>query len=123
MEARDYAEAIDAAARESESRADALVANLVKHLKAQGRIKLLPAILRELKAREARTKALAPRVEVAREKDAASALKAAHAEGIEAKEAAVNPALLSGWRGMRGGKLVDRSGKRALVELYRNITG
>lgn len=123
MEARDYAEAIDAAARESESAAGVLVANLVKHLKAQGRVKLLPVILRELRKRQARRASLAPIVEVARESDAASALKAARAEGIEAEKASVNPALLSGWRAMKGGTLVDRSGKRALIELYRNITG
>lgn len=123
MEARDYAEAIDAAARESESAADTLVANLIRHLKAQGRVKLLPAVLRELKKRQAREKALAPRVEVAREKDAASALSAARAAGIDAKEAEIDPTLLSGWRAMKGGALVDRTGKRSLIELYRNITG
>ena len=123
MEARDYAEAIDAAARESESKADALVANLVQHLKAQGRAKLLPSILRELRKRDARRKSLAPSVEVAREGDAASALKAARAEGIDAEEAKVNPSLISGWRARKGGALIDRTGKRALIELYRNITG
>jgi hypothetical protein len=121
MTAADYADAVQALSAKGGSDAD-ISGGLTRALRARGELKLLPAIVRELKARAARAEALAPRVEVAREKDAAAALTAAKREGIDAATARVNPALVSGWRAYGAGKLADRSGKRALVELYRAAT-
>lgn len=99
-----------------------LVQNLVAHLKRTGRLKLLPAILRALKRQLARDASVGPNVEVAHKDEAVAALAAAKALGISVEAAQVNPALLSGWRATDKGKLVDRSGKRALVDLYERIT-
>lgn len=98
------------------------VAGLVRSLKAKGRLKLLPQILREMAAEEGKRLATRSLVEVASQGDAADALAEAKKEGIEASEAVVVPSLLAGWRARGNGKLVDRSGKHNLVELYRKIT-
>lgn len=120
MNARGYA---DALARIGDSvPADKAVAGLMKALAAKGRTKLLPAILAELKAKEGRKLATTSLVEVAKEGEKTKALAAAKKEGIEAASAVVNPALLSGWRARGNGLLVDRSGKKNLVDLYRKIT-
>ena len=74
-------------------------AKLKSHLERTGRLKLLPQIVRELKREEARAAKLAPRIETAKE----------------------NPALISGYREITEGKLVDKSGKRALLDIYQNI--
>lgn len=95
--------------------------NLMAHLERKGRVKLLPSILRDLKVVQARAVVTGATVEVATEADAKHALASAQAEGITAEKAQVNPLLLSGWRAREGGKLVDRSGKRALVDLYARI--
>ena len=97
-------------------------AAFVAHLKRTGRMKLLPKVLRELRVQEAREKLRQPLVEVASEGEAAFALKAASASGIVAKEARVNPSLVSGWRARAEGKLIDRSAKHALIDIYRRIT-
>jgi hypothetical protein len=75
-------------------------ADLKKHLERTGRLKLLPKILRELRTREARAKAVTPRRETAAE----------------------NPSLISGWREVKDGVLTDRTGKRALIDIYTNVT-
>jgi F0F1-type ATP synthase delta subunit len=98
-----------------------MVSNLVAHLKSVGRMKLLPRIASELRAMGMQTQSLTPTVEVAREKDSASALKAAHLLGVDAKHAHINHSLLSGFRARVGGTLIDHSGKRALIELYRKV--
>lgn len=100
---------------------DVVVKNLVAHLTKVGRMKLLPMILRELKVSAARAKSLGARVEVAKKEGAKTALAGARALGIEAEEATVNPNLLSGWRARKQGTLVDRSGKRALTDIYQAI--
>lgn len=71
---------------------------LKKHLERTGRMKLLPRILQELKVKTAREAKLAPRTETAQD----------------------NPSLISGWRSIENGVLVDKTGKRALVEIYKN---
>ncbi len=73
---------------------------LSAHLERTGRLKLLPRILRELKREQARTTRTAAQKETAAE----------------------NPSLISGYRSIEDGVLIDRSGKGALVEMYRNIT-
>ncbi|KND47324.1 MAG: hypothetical protein AB199_02765 [Parcubacteria bacterium C7867-004] len=100
----------------------AIVDGLVKHLKLEGRLKLLPGILRELKGLQARAEAQAPRVEVASEEEAKDALTSAKEEGIDAREATINPSLIRGWRAQENGTLIDRSAKKALVDLYQKIT-
>jgi hypothetical protein len=72
----------------------------IAHLKRTGRMKLLPQVLRELEAEEAHSKKLAPRKETAKE----------------------NPSLISGWRSIENGVLTDRSGKQALLDIYKKIT-
>lgn len=72
----------------------------IAHLQKTGRLKLLPQVLRELRVAEARRAKLAPKKETAQE----------------------NPSLISGWRSIENGVLKDRSGKGALVDIYRNIT-
>lgn len=72
----------------------------IGHLKRTGRMKLLPAVLQELKAGAIREKKLAPRTETAKE----------------------HPSLISGSRIIENGLLTDTTGKRALLDIYRNIT-
>ena len=97
------------------------VDNLVAHLKASGRMKLLPRILAELRAMTMHGKTLAGTVEVAHEKDSARALKTAKEAGMNVAHTSVNKSLLSGFRIRAGGMLHDESGKRALIDLYRKI--
>ena len=72
----------------------------VAHLHRTGRLKLLPAVLRELEQDEAREHQRVAKKETAKE----------------------HPSLISGWRSLVDGELTDRSGKGALIEIYRNIT-
>ena len=102
--------------------AKAAVAQLAKHLKASGRLKLLPHILLDLKKIEAREMKLAPVVEVASVKEAPTALKEAAANGIIVKEAKINHSLISGWRAISKEKLIDNTSKRALLDLYQSVT-
>ncbi len=71
---------------------------LKQHLERTGRLKLLPSILQELKEKTAREAKLAPKKETAQE----------------------NPSLISGWRSVENGVLTDHTGKRALIEIYKN---
>jgi F0F1-type ATP synthase delta subunit len=123
MNARAYAQALYQLSKKEGASAATLVKNVVKNLKESGRLKLLPHILRELRILDAQFASLSSIVEVAHKEDSAHALKAARAAGIESAHAVVNPSLIRGWRARRGGTLVDASGKRRLIELYRNITG
>lgn len=95
---------------------------ILEHLKRTGRVKLLPMVLRELRTREARAKALGARVEVAHAGESAHALKAARALGIEAEHATVNPSLIKGFRARSGSLFVDQSAKRALIDIYQKVT-
>ena len=100
---------------------DALMKNLIAHLKERGRLKLLPAILRSLMVTQIRNTVTGATVEVARSKDASKALSEAASHGITAEKAVVNESLLSGWRGRAKGVLVDQSGKRALTDIYQRV--
>lgn len=117
---KEYAQALQNALQKGE-KADTLVKRLSTHLAERGRLKLLPAILRELKVLRQKQQLSAPVVEVASEKEATLAKREAAQEGIEVAEVTINPNLISGWRAMSGSTLVDRSGKRALSDLYRKI--
>ncbi|HUY62857.1 MAG TPA: F0F1 ATP synthase subunit delta [Candidatus Paceibacterota bacterium] len=119
----DYARLLEAIAEYGDDAgAERVVRKLIAYLESTGRTKMLPQILRRLRALAARRAALAPTVEVAHEREAREALRAAAAEGIEEGKAVVNPALISGWRAKSGGRLVDRSGKEALVRIYQKVT-
>jgi F0F1-type ATP synthase delta subunit len=122
MNARAYAQALYELSKKEGIRGATLVKNLVRSLTETGRLKLLPHILRELRKMEAQNRAFEPIVEVAHREDGARAVKAAKALGIETKHATINPTLIRGWRARSGSTLVDASGKRNLIELYRNIT-
>lgn len=120
MKAATYAKALHRLSKADKDEAK-LAENLVAHLRARGGLKLLPGILTELRAYEARLRKVAPQVEAASEKEAHAALVEAKKFGIEAKRAEINPSLIRGWRARSGGTSVDHSGKRALIDLYRNI--
>lgn len=117
---KQYAQAIFNLSQREGAHAAEIVRALRAHLKEVGREKLLPRILRELKRIEARTQSLVETFEVASEHEKK------HAQ-IEAKELGVttdpviNHTLVTGWRSRTGSRVIDRSGKRALLELYRRI--
>lgn len=120
MKARTYVEAIHrlrSAGVDEKKIGD----NLVAHLKSRGALKLLPGILTELRAYEARMRSVEATVETAKESGASTALAGAKDAGITATKAVVNPSLISGWRARAKGILVDHSGKRALLDLYRKV--
>ncbi len=72
----------------------------IERLRATGRMKLLPQVLRELKISIAREQKLAPKTETAKQ----------------------NPSLISGSRTLANGTLEDTTGKQALLEIYQRIT-
>ncbi len=98
-----------------------LVDTLIAHLHETGRLKLLPRILRELKRLDARAGVLSQTLEVASESEMITAAKEAKELGITASPT-VNKELVSGWRGSIGSRIIDHSGKRALLDLYKRIT-
>jgi F0F1-type ATP synthase delta subunit len=102
-------------------REDEAYEKLHAHLAHTGRLKLLPGLLRELKTLNERSQARSAVLEVASEKDVTAAEEGAKREGITTGKPVVNPALITGWRLTTGDTLIDRSGKRALVDLYRSI--
>lgn len=119
----EYTRLLEATAEiEDKEASDAAVTKLIMHLKSAGRMKMLPQIARELRKVAARRHALRPSVEVAHQKEAEAALRAAAHEGIVAKHASVNHSLIHGWRAKSGDKLVDHSAKRALLSIYQKVT-
>ena len=119
----DYTRLLEATAELGDkAAADAAVTKLIMHLKSAGRMKILPAIVQKLRKIAARRDALRPIVEVAHEKESASALRDAAREGIVAQHTNVNPSLIRGWRAQKGGILIDRSAKSALLNIYQKIT-
>lgn len=105
-----------------EATAEKAVSKLIAHLKSTGRAKMLPSLHKELHKIALRRQALAPRLEVANQKHRDTSLAEAKALGLTIEKTIVNPALISGWRALSHGTLVDRSGKNALLQLYRRIT-
>ncbi len=116
-----YAKALYTLATKDGADHKTLVDTLVAHLKETGRLKLLPRILLELKRLDARASALTNILEVASEKEVAQAVAEAKELGITVAPS-VNDSLVSGWRARVGSRVVDRSGKRALLDLYKRIT-
>jgi F0F1-type ATP synthase delta subunit len=117
---KEYAQALFDLAQKPGASADELVKKLTLHLKESGREKLLPRILREYKRVVARNESFGELLEVAHVEEKAVAEREATELGVTAA-AQVNPDLISGWRARKGGRLIDRSGKRALLDLYRAI--
>ena len=119
---KEYAQAISHMSREKGRDQAQLVNGLIAHLKKSGRIKLLPGILRELTHLEKRQEKLAPTLEVASHKEEAGAKAVLSAQGIDPKKITVNPSLIRGWRARANGLLWDHSAKRALTDIYKQIT-
>lgn len=94
---------------------------LMTHLKESGRLKILPQLLRELRTQSERQNSREPMLEVASEAEAKTAEAEIKKEGVTAK-AIVNPTLIRGWRLTTADRLIDRSGKSALIDLYRKVT-
>lgn len=94
---------------------------LVAHLKGVGRMKLLPRILTKLKQRMGEKKSSRPYVEVASEKELPLIQSELQTLGLHSSDVIVNPDLVSGWRIRNNGTLIDRSGKSALVNIYKNV--
>lgn len=117
---KQYAHALFNLAQAPGAHAAEIVKKLRTHLKESGREKLLPRILRELRRIEARTKSLDEILEVASTHEKPQAQRAAKEYGIT-EHAQVNPSLITGWRARKGSRIIDRSGKRALLDLYRRI--
>lgn len=118
-----YTRLLEATAElEDKTVSDAAITKLILHLKATGRIEMLVEIARELRKIAARRHALRARVEAAHEKEVPVALREAAAAGIVAKHASVNTTLIHGWRAQKGGKLIDRSAKSALLHIYQKVT-
>jgi F0F1-type ATP synthase delta subunit len=115
-----YAQALFTLSQKQGASADELVKALVTHLKEMGREKLLPRILLELKRLDARSASFGEVLEVASEAEKTLATKEAKELGITA-DAIVNGQLVTGWRARSGSRVIDRSGKRALLDLYRTI--
>jgi F0F1-type ATP synthase delta subunit len=117
-----YVRLLEAVAKTGDtSLADTTITKFIVHLKATGRIRMLPRILQAMRDSVARHKTLAPRVEVADKKDSAHALQNAERFGITAQEVSINQSLISGWRAQGQGKVIDHSAKRALISMYQKI--
>lgn len=119
---KEYAQAMASMSRSAGLDVATLVNGLVKHLKASGRMKLLPGIVRELKRENNRKEKLAPVLEVASTTEEAGAKAVLSKEGIVVEKTIVNPSLIRGWRARAGGLLWDHSAKRALTDIYKKIT-
>lgn len=118
---RAYAKAIDLLIRQRGMKDDEVFRRLTEHLRATGRMKLLPQLLSELRRLEKRNAAHLPVLEAATEKERGEAEAAAKEVGVSTR-AVINPDLVTGWRLVGANILIDRSGKRALLDLYRAIT-
>lgn len=117
---KQYAEAIYRSSQQGTD-PDVLMRTLSEHLRSRGRLKLLPRILRELKRLHARRSRSKDRIEIAGEQYRSEAIDTARSLGMAA-EPVIVPDLVSGWRAFGKGSMIDRSGKRALLDLYRSIT-
>ena len=118
---KEYAQALSRSLARGTDEAK-LIDGFMKHLKEEGRMKILPGVLRELRALQEQNTKLGSSLEVASEGEKAGAIEAARIAGIETATVSINPDLIKGWRARSGSVLVDRSAKQALVDLYQKIT-
>jgi len=119
---KQYAQAIAHMHATSDKDEATLVSGLVRHLKATGRLKLLPRIVLELKNLSLRTAKLAPLLEVATSGEESRAKESLKQQGVVVENVSVNPSLIRGWRARADGLLWDHSAKRALTDIYKQIT-
>lgn len=117
-----YAQALQSLLSKEGANETQILDQLFAHLKATGRMKLLPGIKRELQKAQDRTHMQEAQIEVAHKDESDVAIAEAGKLGIHATRTHVNPSLIRGWRARQGSQLIDHSGKRALVDLYRRIT-
>jgi F0F1-type ATP synthase delta subunit len=104
----------------AESRVDALVVLLKK----EGKMRALPAILRELERLEARKSSQKPMLAVSKESDLQSAFEELRGYLSTTPEIAtkIDERLIGGWRYTDRDTRIDASYKTALLELYRRVT-
>jgi len=107
--------------KEATERVDALV----ETLEQAGKLKALPAILREYERIEAKKTSVNPTITVAREEDGDGALK----ELMDMVDAVpknisvdVEDNIIGGWRFSDKDTLIDNSHKAALLKLYKSVT-
>ncbi len=117
----DYAKAIYRLKQRGDLTDAQIAENLRLHLTRAGKTKLLPAIVRELK-RLSYMKQDVSVVEIASEAARIPAVAAAKELGNQEQDVRINDALISGWRVKTRDTLIDRSGKRFLIDLYRSVT-
>jgi F0F1-type ATP synthase delta subunit len=95
----------------------------ISFLKRRGHLKLLPAILSAYARLEAKSAKVATDViVVARDADQESAKIAAAKYGAHNAKLVVDHSVIGGWRFTGKSLLVDRTYKRALLDLYRTMT-
>ena len=122
---KEYAQALLTVTRSrSEAGKRTLLPRLREILKRRGHEKLLPRIFAEYEKLLERQTKRGVKVSFARERDRTQALKAAKefaAEKITEMELCLEPALVSGFIISGANTRYDASGKRALLELYRQL--
>lgn len=127
--AREYAQALIAALEHiPEGHEDACVARFIAHIEHAGQTKLLPKIIRaietEVSLRKEKNRAT---IFFARSQDAARYQVALGADikalggGTEEMTNVIDPYLVGGYMIKTRDRLLDRSTKRALVDLYQRI--
>jgi F0F1-type ATP synthase delta subunit len=95
------------------------VASLVRILKDESRLELLPRIRLAIKRIAAREKNMRPRMYIAHEKDAKHALAQG---GVHDADVHVDATLIGGWRLETSETLIDNSFKKALLGIYTRAT-
>ncbi|PCI28383.1 hypothetical protein COB52_03765 [Candidatus Kaiserbacteria bacterium] len=108
----EYAQALHNSLETSETP----VESLVQILKREGKLKALPAILKEFQRIEERTSSQKPTVYVAKEEDIEKVSMQFDAEVL------IDESLIGGFRYVDKDTLIDSSYKAALLKLYRKIT-
>ncbi len=94
------------------------VSNLSGSLRKTGKLKLLPAILAALKKYEYQVQRSSDVLEVANDATITIAKQEAAAAGINADHILINDSLIQGWRARSNGKLIDKSGKKFLIDVF-----
>ncbi len=122
----EYAQALANSLTSVPEKADAMdrVDSMVATLTKVGKLKALPAILKEYERIEFRKASVQPTLTVARQSDGDEALKELMGTlGAVPKNITVTieDNLIGGWRYLSGDTLIDSSHKAALLELYKKL--
>jgi len=122
----EYAQALSNSLKNVTEKADALkrADSMIISLQKAGKLKALPAILKEYERIESKKATIKPTMTVARAEDRDAALQElmGHVEAIPKNlEVEVKDSLIGGWRYLSGDTLIDTSHKAALLELYRKV--